>query len=85
MSVLKVLYLKFYNSSSSFFGSEKSLCKVILDNSYLLYTSRFQLMVPLPNHDVIKNLTGHRIHEEGPQIFYINHQINSLQNMYDML
>ena len=34
-----------------------------------LYTSRFQLMVSFPNHDVIKNLTGHRIHEEGPQIF----------------
>ena len=30
--------------------------------------SRFQLMMPVPNHDVTKNLTGHRMHIEGPKI-----------------
>ena len=30
--------------------------------------TRFQLMVPVLNHDVTKNLTGHRMHVEGPQI-----------------
>ena len=29
--------------------------------------TRFQLMVPVPNHDVTKNLTGHRMHVEGPK------------------
>ena len=28
----------------------------------------FQLMVPVPNHDVTKNLTGHRMHIDGSQI-----------------
>ena len=30
--------------------------------------SWFQLMVPVPNHDVTKNLTSHRMHVDGPQI-----------------
>ena len=47
-----------------------------------LYTTRFQLILPLPNHDVTKNLTDHRMHVEGPQIFQINRQINSFQNMH---
>ena len=29
--------------------------------------TRFQLMVSVLNHDVTKNLTGHRMHIEGPQ------------------
>ena len=28
----------------------------------------FQLMVPVPNNDVTKHLTGHKMHVEGPQI-----------------
>ena len=50
-----------------------------------LNKTRFQLMVPVPNHNVTKNLTGHRMHIEGPEISLINRQINSFQNMYDML
>ena len=32
------------------------------------FKTRFQLMVPVPNHDVTKNLRGHRMHVEdlGP-------------------
>ena len=32
------------------------------------------------NHNVTKNVTGHRMHEEGPQIYQINRQTNSFQN-----
>ena len=38
--------------------------------------------VPLLSRDVTKNLTVHWMHVEGPQIFQINRQINSFQNMY---
>ena len=37
------------------------------------------------SHNVTNNLTGHRIHLEGPQIYQINRQTNSFQNMCDML
>ena len=30
----------------------------------------FQLMMPIPNHVVTKNLTGHRMYVDGPQISY---------------
>ena len=33
----------------------------------------FQLMVPVPNHDVTKNLS-HRMHLEGPQIHQMSRQ-----------
>ena len=46
--------------------------------------TRFQLILPVPDHNVTKNLTGHRMHVEGPQIYQINRQTNSFQNMYDM-
>ena len=29
-------------------------------------------MVPVPNHDVTKNLTGHRMHVDGSQISEMN-------------
>ena len=32
--------------------------------------TRFQLMVPVPNRDVTKNLTGLRMYVDGPQISY---------------
>ena len=32
-----------------------------------------------------KNLMGHRMHEEGPQIYQINRHTNNFQNMCDML
>ena len=34
----------------------------------VLHKTRFQLMVPLPNHDVTKNLSGHRMHRGSPNI-----------------
>ena len=46
---------------------------------------RFQLILPVANHNVTKNLTGHRMHVEGPQIYQMNCQINSFQNMCDTL
>ena len=50
-----------------------------------LVTTRFRLILPVHSHNVTKNLTGHRIHLEGPQIYQINRQTNSFQNMCDML
>ena len=47
--------------------------------------TRFQLILPVWNHDVTKNLTGHRMNVEGTQIYHMNRQTNSFQNMYDML
>ena len=42
-------------------------------------------MVPVPNQDVTKNLTGCRIHVEGTQLSQIYRQINSFQDMHNML
>ena len=47
--------------------------------------TRGQLMMQVPNHNVTKNLTGHRMHVAGSQIYQMNCQINSFQNMCDML
>ena len=48
-------------------ASPDSKMKVVLRRPNISKT-RFKLMVPLPNHDVTKNMTGHRMHVEGPQI-----------------
>ena len=47
--------------------------------------TRFQLILPIQSQNVTKNRTDHRMHVEGPQIYQINRQTNSFQNMYDML
>ena len=39
-------------------------------------------MVPLPNHKVTKNLTGHKMHEVGPQISQINPYNNVNMQIY---
>ena len=44
--------------------------------------TRFQLILPV---HVKKNLTGHRMHVKGPQIYQINRQTNSFQYMCEML
>ena len=49
------------------------------------HMTRFQLILPVPDHDVTKNMTGLRSHVEGPQMYQINSQTNSFQNMCDML
>ena len=49
------------------------------------HMTRFQLILPVANHNVTKNLTGHRMHVEGPQIYQMNSQTNSFQNMCDIL
>ena len=51
----------------------------------LCIRTRFQLLLPVHSHNVTKNMTGHRMHVEGPQIYHINRQTNSFQNMCDML
>ena len=35
------------------------------DVKYIV-TTRFQLILPVDSHNVTKNLTGHRMHIEGP-------------------
>ena len=45
--------------------------------------TRYQLILPVDSRNVTKNLTGHRM--TGPQIYQINHEDNSFQNMYGML
>ena len=37
-----------------------------------LINTRFQLILPVANHNVTKNLTGHRMHVAGPQIYQMN-------------
>ena len=49
------------------------------------FTTRFMIILPLMNHNVTKILRGYRMHVAGAQIYYMNHQINSFQNMCDML
>ena len=49
------------------------------------HTTRSQLILPVPNHNVTKNLTDHRMHVECPQMYQMNRQINSFQNVCDML
>ena len=46
-----------------------------------LLKKRFQLILPVANHNVKKNLTGHRMHVEGPQIYQMNRHMDSYQNM----
>ena len=67
----KPLYLRFSGRNPKF--------------NRVLVTTRFRLILPVHSHNVTKNLTGHRIHLEGPQIYQINRQTNSFQNMCDML
>ena len=50
-----------------------------------LNMTRFQLILPVADHNVMKNLTGKKMHVEGPQIYQINRQTNSFQNISDML
>ena len=47
--------------------------------------TRFQLILPVHSQNVTKNLTGHRMHVAGPQIYQINRQTNGFQNMCDVL
>ena len=47
--------------------------------------TRFQLILSVGNHYFTKNLTGHRMHVEDPQIYHMNLQINSFLNVCDML
>ena len=42
------------------------------DKKYNTYMTRFQLILPVDSHNVTKNLTGRRMHVEGPQINQIN-------------
>ena len=56
-------------------GSKMRCVSEICQTKFQLYTS----------HNVTKNLTGHMMHVEGPQIYQINRQTNSFQNMCDML
>ena len=48
------------------------------------HKTRFQVILPVHSHNVTKNLTGQRMHVEGPQIYQMN-MINSSQNMCDVL
>ena len=51
----------------------------------ILISEATQLILPVHSQNVTKNLTAHRMHVAGPQIYQINHQTNSFQNMYGML
>ena len=41
----------------------------------------FQLTMSVPNQEDTKNLTGHRMHVDGPQISYMNPYNNSFQEI----
>ena len=47
--------------------------------------TRFQVILPVGNHNVTKNLTGQRMHVAGSEIYQMNRHINSFQNMCDIL
>ena len=53
-------------------------------SAWLFSMTRFQLILPVHSQNVTKNLTGHRMHVAGPQIYQINRQTNSFQNIYGM-
>ena len=42
--------------------------------------TRFQLILPVADHNVTKNLTGHRMHIAGSQIYQIKCQTNTQTN-----
>ena len=48
------------------------------------HMKRFRLILPVDSQNVTKNLTGHRMHVAGPQIYQINRWNNSFQSMYGM-
>ena len=66
-------------------GSSNILRSEMLYIFNRIFMTRFQLILPVADHNVTKNLMGHRIHVPGPQIYQINRQTNSFQNMCDML
>ena len=45
----------------------------------ILNMTRFQLILPVDSHDVTKNMTGHRMHVEAPQIYQMIRHINSFR------
>ena len=47
--------------------------------------TRFQVILPVGNHNVTKNLTGQRMHVAGSEIYQMNRHTNSFQNMCDIL
>ena len=49
-----------------------------------LFTTRFQLILPVQSQNVTQNQADHRMHIMGIQICQINGWNNSFQNMYSM-
>ena len=45
------------------------VCQLILTSPKAERKTRFQLILPVGNHDVTKNLTGLRMHVEVPKIY----------------
>ena len=41
----------------------------LFNSAKFYHRTRFQLTLPVADHNVTKNLTGHRMHVEGPQIY----------------
>ena len=63
----------------------KLLMTVSNQKNRLSLMTGFQLILPVPNHNVTKDLMSHRMHVEDPQLYQMNRQINSFQNICDML
>ena len=72
-----LLWHHFYQSSSS-----SSWFTTII---FMIHMTRFQLKLPVVNHNVTKNLTCHRMRVAVAKIYQINPQNYSTQNMCEML
>ena len=82
---MEFLQFKAHLHSSKNFNSKTSYVDGILILCCFsdFVKTRFQLILPVDSRNVTKNLTGQRM--TGPQIYQINHENNSFQNMYGML
>ena len=55
-------------------------CPTLRNSICKMKILKISLILPVVDHNITKNLKGHRMHVEGPQIYQMNRHINSFQN-----
>ena len=74
----KLSWMKTWMTILPVFGGSTSKphsCQVLKPLKHF-HRTRFQLILSVDSHNVTKNLTGHRMHVEGPQVYQMNRQTN---------
>ena len=56
-----------------------------MDQHNTIFIAYDKVSANTASYNVTKNLTGHRLHVTCPQIYQMDRQINSFQNMCDLL